>query len=201
MVQTAYSVFNVSSNAPSGAAAGHTAARGPSGPATHFVVTPQSPVVRVPILPTSPAPTTPSQPGSPAPTTPSQPGSPDQANPNPVDPNAPGPLPANVSAPLQTLYEEYLTFVHSGASGTFTPTGVSPFLVINGTSVGVTIHDNTVGDFDSLITQLQNDGLQITASDPTTQTVVGMLPIANLPTIAQLSQAPSVLPLFKPVLQ
>jgi hypothetical protein len=88
--------------------------------------------------------------------------------------------------------------VNSG--GSFTPTGVSSLVVINGSSVGVMIHANNPGDFAGLVAQLRSDGLQITASDPTTGNVEGMLPIANLPTVAQLPQAPSVLPMFKPIL-
>jgi hypothetical protein len=110
-------------------------------------------------------------------------------------------LPANVSVPLQSLYQQYLNFVNSGGTGTFTPTGVDPLIVISGSNVGVTIHDNIVGDFNNLVAQLQSDGLQITVSDPTTQTVVGMLPIANLAKVAQLPQAPSVLPTYNPVVR
>jgi hypothetical protein len=150
-------------------------------------VMPHRPVNPISILPTSPAPTTPTPSPTPTPT----------PTPNPGNPNSPGPLPANVSAPLQSIYEQ---FVNSGGSGSFTPTGVSTLVVINGTSVGVMIHANNPGDFAGLVAQLQSDGLQVTASDPTTGNVEGMLPIANLPTIAQLPQAPSVLPMFKPIL-
>ena len=73
-------------------------------------------------------------------------------------------------------------------------------MVINGSNVGLSVHDSVVGDFNNLVAQLQSAGMQITISDPTTQTVEGMLPIANLPKIAQLPQAPSVTPLLNPVL-
>lgn len=178
--------------AASGAPAGPTATitQAPSGAAATAAVRPASPGGSTPVmvgtpLPAAPVPITPAPPGNPTP---------------PGSLTSPGPLPANVGASLQDLYQQYQHFVSSGGSGTFSPTGLSPFLMINGTSVGVSIHDNNAGDFASLVAQLQSDGLQIIASDPTTQTVQGMLPIASLPTVAQLPQAPSVVAMFKPML-
>jgi hypothetical protein len=195
MAAAAVPVFTVSQGDPPAGSIAQTG-RGPSGTAKASLVRPHLPTAPVLIVPANPAPSIPTQPASPSPTTPTQP-----ANPTPTNPNSPGPLPSNVTTPLQSLYEQYQNFVNSGGTGTFSPTGLNPYMVINGTSVGVSIHDNNVGDFASLVSQLQSDGLQITISDPTSQTVEGMLPIANLPTIAQLPQAPSVLPMFKPILQ
>jgi hypothetical protein len=110
-------------------------------------------------------------------------------------------LPANVDTALQSLYQQYQTFESGGGSGNFTPSGVNPLLMISGTNVGVSIHDNNAGDFASMVAQLQQDGLQITASDATIGTVQGMIPIADLAAIAKLAQAPSVTPMYNPVMR
>jgi hypothetical protein len=52
-----------------------------------------------------------------------------------------------------------------------------------------------------LITELQSDGKQILESDTTYGIIEGMLPIAQLPTIAQLPQTLSVVPMFKPIVE
>jgi hypothetical protein len=114
-------------------------------------------------------------------------------------PNASGMLPANVSAPLQSLYTQYETYESSGGAGPFRPTGAN-LLVINGTDVGIQVKDTSTGDFNTLITELQGDGMQILDSSSTYGLVEGMLPIAQLPTVAQLPQTLSVTPMTNPSL-
>jgi hypothetical protein len=117
-----------------------------------------------------------------------------------MDPSAFGTLPANVSEELQSLYTQYQSYVSSGDSGTFSPTGVNQ-LVISGTDVGIMVKDNDSADFNTLITELQSDGMQILDSDFTYGLIEGMLPIAQLPTIAQLPQTLSVVPMFNPIVE
>ena len=66
--------------------------------------------------------------------------------------------------------------------------------------MGVQVHGNGTGDFNALVTSLENMGMQVSATDPVTQTVVGMLPIADLPTAAQGLQTLSVTPQYLPTL-
>ena len=113
--------------------------------------------------------------------------------PNPI---AAGTLPANVSNQLQSLYTQYESYESSGGSGTFSPTGITD-VVISGTNVGILVKDNNTGDFNTLNTELQTDGMQILDSDATYGLIDGMLPIAQLPTIAQLPQTVSVTPMIE----
>ena len=115
-------------------------------------------------------------------------------------PNASGMLPANVGAPLQSLYAQYETYESSGGHGPFSPTGAN-LLVINGTDVGIQVKDTSTGDFNTLIAELQGDGMQILDSDSTYGLVEGMLPIAQLPTVAQLPQTLSITPMSNPILE
>ncbi len=116
------------------------------------------------------------------------------------NPNASGMLPANVGAPLQSLYAQYETYESSGGHGPFSPTGAN-LLVINGTDVGIQVKDTSTGDFPTLIAELQGDGMQILDSSSTYGLVEGMLPIAQLPTVAQLPQTLSITPMFNPILE
>jgi hypothetical protein len=114
--------------------------------------------------------------------------------------NGSGTLPANVSVQLQSLYSQYETYASSGGGGTFSPTGVN-LLVINGTNVGIQVKDSNTGDFNTLTTELLSDGMQILVSDPTYGIVEGMIPIAQLPTVAQVPQSVSITPMLNPILQ
>jgi hypothetical protein len=113
--------------------------------------------------------------------------------------NGSGTLPANVSVQLQSLYSQYETYANSGG-GTFSPTGVN-LLVINGTNVGIQVKDSNTGDSNTLTTELLSDGMQILVSDPTYGIVEGMIPIAQLPTVAQVPQSVSITPMLNPILQ
>jgi hypothetical protein len=73
-------------------------------------------------------------------------------------------------------------------------------VVIQGTNVGIQVQDNNPGDFSAPMAELQTAGMQITSSSATYGLIVGMLPIAQLPALAALPQAPSVTPLMQPIL-
>jgi len=109
-------------------------------------------------------------------------------------------LPANAGEILNTIYQEYQKFESGGGTGTFTSIW-SPYVMIQGSNVGVEVHGNGSGDFDSLVSALKNLGMQVTATDAVTQTVEGLLPINQLPTVALEPQTLSVSPMFRPVLQ
>jgi hypothetical protein len=114
--------------------------------------------------------------------------------------NASGSLPANVSVQLQSLYTQYETYESSGGSGTFSPTGVN-LLVINGTNVGIQVNDTSTGNLNTLITELESDGMQVLDSSSTYGIVEGMLPIGQLPIAAQLPQTLSITPMLQPISQ
>jgi hypothetical protein len=109
---------------------------------------------------------------------------------------SPGPLPANVSAALQSLYVE---FEGSGGGSSFTPSLPSDKqLQISGDSVGVDLQMSPSGNFSTFLSQLQSDGLSVSTSSAAYGQVDGMLPISDLPTIAQV--AASVTPMSPPIL-
>jgi hypothetical protein len=118
----------------------------------------------------------------------------------PTTSNASGSLPANVSVQLQSLYTQYETYESSGGSGTFSPTGTN-LLVIDGTNVGIQVNDTNTGNLNTLITELESDGMQVLDSSSTYGIVEGMLPIGQLPIAAQLSQALSITPMLNPISQ
>jgi hypothetical protein len=108
---------------------------------------------------------------------------------------ATGALPANVAAPLQSLYTEY----EAAGSGTFTPSQPTDGLLqISGDSVEVSINVASGSAFDTALSQLETDGMQVTASSSTYNVIQGMLPISELPAAAQLPS--SVNPISAPSL-
>ena len=113
--------------------------------------------------------------------------------------NSPGTLPANVEHPTPVALCGSETYESAGASGAFRPTGLNG-LVINGTSVGIQVKADNSGDFSSFVTTLQSDGMQVLDSSSTYGLVEGMLPIGQLPAVAQLPQTLSITPMFNPIL-
>jgi hypothetical protein len=156
-----------------------------TGPGTGVV----APNTFVPILPImTPSPIT--SPPHPVP----QPTGPTPTPSNPTNPTSTGSLPANVSQPLQELYQQF----QATSGDTFKVVGLN-FLIVNGTNVGVQVHGNGTGDFNALVATLQSDGMQVVDTDATSQLVEGMLPIAQLPTVAVLPQTLSITPMYKPM--
>ena len=105
-------------------------------------------------------------------------------------------FPANVSPTLGVIYNAY-----EQNPGEFPAnlSGAAALVVIQGSNVGIQVHDNNPADFDHLLTELTNAGLQVTSSSASSGTIVGMLPISQLPAVATLPEAPSVTPLFRPL--
>jgi hypothetical protein len=71
-------------------------------------------------------------------------------------------------------------------------------VIIQGSNVGIQVQDSNPADFAAMLSSLQSDGMQIQTSSAAYGMVVGMLPIAELPAVAQLTDAPSVTPLMQP---
>ncbi len=109
-----------------------------------------------------------------------------------------GSLPANVPPLLATVYQEYEQWAAGGEQNTFTSseTGI---VEIEGTNVGIEVHDGNADDYTALGSELQSLGMQITTSSATYGTYVGFLPIAQLPAVAQLAQGPNLSPLLYPL--
>jgi biotin operon repressor len=104
-----------------------------------------------------------------------------------------GPLPSNVAAALQSLYQEY---EGQGGGDSFTPGQPSDsFLDISGTSVDVSLKISGT-DFNTALSQLQADGMQVNSSSAAYGVIQGMLPIGELPAAAQV--ASSVTPISPP---
>jgi hypothetical protein len=187
----------VGSTMPATLTAAHTAARPASvllGSMTRVHVTRSATMPPSPVSVAPPAPTTTTPPititAPPAPTAPTT---------STAPATLPASLPANADNNLNTIYQQYLQFVNSGGTGTFS-SSLSNLIEIQGTSVGVQVHGNGTGDFNAMVSALESAGMQVTATDAVTQTVVGMMPIANLPATAQGQQTLSVTPQYRPVL-
>jgi len=123
-----------------------------------------------------------------------------QGSPTTTDTNSASTLPANVSVTLDAIYNAYTQDPSSFPANIASLDGAS-MVVIQGSNVGIQVHDGNPADFNGLLTELQNDGLQVTISSAQYGMIVGLLPIAQLPTVASLSQAPSITPELNPVLQ
>lgn len=110
--------------------------------------------------------------------------------------NSSGTLPSHVAAVLQSMYQEYES---QGGSSSFTPGQPSDKLLqISGTSVEVSLKIASGSNFDTALSQLQSDGMQVSSSSSTYALIEGMLPIAELPAAAQI--AASVTPVSPPML-
>jgi hypothetical protein len=109
------------------------------------------------------------------------------------------PLPVNVSTQLGTVYNEYEQWVANGSQGNFTSSEAGQ-IEIQGTNVEISVHDSNPADFSALGSELQTAGMQVVDADATSGNYVGWLPIAQLPTVAQLPQALNVNPIFIPIL-
>jgi hypothetical protein len=125
--------------------------------------------------PTTPAATTGSDPTTPAATT----------------------LPANVSQTLGVIYAAYQSDP-SDFPADIPATDGANRVQIQGTSVGISLKDSNTGDFNTFVASLQSAGMQITDSSAQYGVVDGFLPVAQLPSVASLPDAPAVVPLFQP---
>jgi len=108
-------------------------------------------------------------------------------------------LPGNVAASLNVIYNAYEQDP-AGFPANVPSTDGANLVQIQGSSVGIQVHDGNPGDFSTLLTELQNAGMQVTTSSAQYGLIVGMLPISDLPTVAHLPEAPGVTPLMRPML-
>jgi hypothetical protein len=108
------------------------------------------------------------------------------------------PLPPNASVTLDAIYAAFQQDP-SDFPANLPTTNEANLVVIQGDNVGIQVHDGNPSDFNTLVTELQNAGMQITTSSATYGVVVGMLPIAELPNVAALPQTPSMTALMQPV--
>ena len=106
-------------------------------------------------------------------------------------------LPSNVSVILADIYNAYEQDPSSFPAN-LPSTDAGDKVIIQGSNVGIQVQDSNPADFAAMVSSLQSDGMQIQASSAINGTVVGMLPIAELPAVAQLTNAPSVTPLMQP---
>jgi hypothetical protein len=94
---------------------------------------------------------------------------------------------------LDTVYQEF-------QNGDLPTTNEPVQVEIQETNVGIQIHSSDPTDFASIVANAENLGLQVTIMSDSFDIVVGFLPIANLPAIAQLSGSPSITPVLNPQL-
>jgi hypothetical protein len=101
------------------------------------------------------------------------------------------PLPDNVSVLLDAIYEEY-------EAGDLTASTAPGQVEVQGTSVGVNIHAASASDFATMVTALENLGLQVGAVSDADDVVEGLLPIAQLPAASQVVGSPAIAPVLYP---
>lgn len=106
-------------------------------------------------------------------------------------------LPPNVSQTLDVIYDAYEQDP-GGFPADLPATNGANLVVIQGTSVGIQVHDNNPAEFATLLTDLQNAGMQVTIASAQYGTVVGMLPVSQLPAVAELPEVLSLAPLYRP---
>jgi len=102
-----------------------------------------------------------------------------------------GPL-AKAGQDLLAIYQKY----QQGGGAPITPTEAGG-IKTDGTNVGIQAHMLS-GDFFQYIASLNALGMKMTAEDPNTGTVEGMLPISQLPAAAQNAQTLSLSAIFNP---
>jgi len=105
-----------------------------------------------------------------------------------------GPL-AKAGQDLIALYQRF----QQGGAASITSTGAGG-IKTDGTNVGIEAHMAS-GDFSKYIASLNALGLKITATDPGSGTVEGMLPIAQLPPAAQNTQTLSLVAIYNAIPQ
>jgi len=108
------------------------------------------------------------------------------------------PLPPKVGGALNTLYQDYVGFRADHPDGNYSPPPNLGFPVVNN-EVGVNVHGNGQGDFSTFVGSLQDLGMNVSSSNAVTWTVSGMLPIAELPNVANNPQTLSIAPRYSPV--
>jgi hypothetical protein len=101
-----------------------------------------------------------------------------------------GPL-AKAGPDLIAIYQ---AFGPSGSGHLTSSAGAS--IEVVGDSVGVQVR--TSGDVNALVATLSNMGMQIRGTDPNTHIVAGLLPVAQLVTLAQLPDVTSITPISNP---
>ena len=117
-----------------------------------------------------------------------------------TDPGSQTSLPPNVSQTLDVVYDAYEQDP-GGFPADLPPTNGANLVVIQGTSVGIQVHDSNPAEFAALLTDLQNAGMQVTIASAQYGTVVGMLPVSQLPAVAELPEVLSLAPLYRPTLK
>jgi hypothetical protein len=109
------------------------------------------------------------------------------------------PLPGNVSVALDVIYSAYEQDPSGFPAGIPATDGANR-VIVQGDNVGIQVQDGNPADFAALVSNLQSAGMQIQTSSAAYGIVVGMLSISQLPTVAQLSDAPSVTALMQSTL-
>jgi len=102
-----------------------------------------------------------------------------------------GPL-AKAGQELITISQEYQ---QQGGSPSFT-SSLAGLVEIRGTSVGIDAHMASGNNFGNYVSSLAKLGMQIRFQDPTTGTVEGVIPIAQLQAAAQDSMTLALSPIY-----
>jgi hypothetical protein len=98
----------------------------------------------------------------------------------------------NMTQDLNTVYNAYV----ANGGNVAQLASQYPMLQFQGNSVSVTVKGK--GNFNTLVADLRNSGMQITASSALYDLVIGYVPVTSLPTIANLPETGSIGGTYRP---
>jgi hypothetical protein len=97
---------------------------------------------------------------------------------------------------LGSIYQEFVNFEQAGGTGTFRPVEAGQILFA-GDAVGVDIR-TSAANFNTMLGEMEQLGMQVTATAPQVGVIEGFLPIAQLPTVAGNAGLAGMNPIYKP---
>jgi hypothetical protein len=97
---------------------------------------------------------------------------------------------------LGSIFNQFIAYELAGASGNFSSTFANQ-IYLSGTSVGVTITLDG-SNFNTMVSQLESIGMNVTATMSQDGLVEGYLPIGQLPTVLGYASVTGISPVYKP---
>jgi hypothetical protein len=97
---------------------------------------------------------------------------------------------------LGAVYQEFVNYEQAGGTGTFSSPQASQ-IEISGMSVGVDVR-TSAANFTAMLDEMEQLGMDVTATVPQVGVIEGFLPIAQLPAVAASTGLAGMNPVYKP---
>jgi hypothetical protein len=97
---------------------------------------------------------------------------------------------------LGAVYQEFVTYEQAGGTGTFSPPQASQ-IEISGMSVGVDVR-TSAANFTAMLDDMEQLGMNVTATAPQVGVIEGFLPISQLPAVAANTGLAGMNPIYRP---